>query len=141
MNRLHHLSLCLLFVALATSCGGDERCAVPIGITNFQIEPNAAYYSGLNVVGGYIYLTGGHRGVVVVRTGIDQFKAYERSCPADTNTAVVVSGDWGSSLLECPKCHTCFIVDAEGVPMDGGTTHCPLYQYSTSYTGGVLYVF
>lgn len=141
MNRLHHLSLCLLFVALATSCGGDERCAVPIGITNFQIEPNAAYYSGLNVVGGYIYLTGGHRGVVVVRTGIDQFKAYERSCPADTNTAVVVSGDWGSSLLECPKCHTCFIVDAEGVPMDGGATHCPLYQYSTSYTGGVLYVF
>lgn len=114
---------------------------MPIGLTNFKIEPNAAYYSGLNNVGGYMYLTGGHRGVVVVRQAYDQFVAYERTCPADSTSAVKVSDEWGSAILECPQCKTRFIVDADGMPMDGGATSCPLYQYSTSYSGGVLWVY
>lgn len=126
---------------LVAACGREQRCGVPIGMTNFEINPNSAYYSGLNNVGGYEYLTGGHRGVVVVRLSWDQFAAYERTCPLDSTTAVVVSEDWGSSLLECPKCKTCFIANSDGMPMDGGATSCPLYQYSTSYSGGVLWVY
>lgn len=139
----HHLStLSILLVGLLfAACGKENRCFVPIGMTNFSIEPNAAYYSGLNNVGGYMYLTGGHRGVVVVRTAYDHFVAYERTCPADSTTAVRISEEYGSSLLECPRCGTLFVVEADGMPMDGGATACPLYQYSTSYSGGVLSVY
>ncbi|MBP5547532.1 MAG: hypothetical protein J6X58_01390 [Bacteroidales bacterium] len=131
----------ILVTALLVSCHRDDSCYVPIGITNFEIEPNSAEYQGVNSVGGYIYLTGGHRGVIVVRMAYDQFVAFERTCPADSTTAVEISADWGSSLLECPKCHTCFIIASDGMPMDGGATECPLYQYSTSYSGGVLWVY
>ncbi len=79
--------------------------------------------------------------MVVVRLSLDQFVAFERTCPADSTTAVEVTSDWGSSLLECPVCHTCFIVNADGMPMEGGATSCPLYEYSTSYSGGVLWVY
>ena len=130
-----------LFIVLVASCGRENRCTVPIGMTNFQIEPNAAYYSGLNNVGGYIYLTGGHRGVVVIRTAYDQFVAYERTCPADSATAVQISEEFGSSVLECPVCHSCFLTFADGMPMDGSATSCPLYQYSTTYSSGLLYVY
>ena len=132
----------LFFILLlAVSCGKDNQCAVPIGITNFTIEPNSAYYSGLNNVGGYMYFTGGHRGVIVVRTAYDQFVAFERTCPADSTTAVEVTDEWGSSLLECPRCHTLFNVYSDGMPIDGGATTCPLYQYSTSYSNGDLWVY
>jgi hypothetical protein len=136
-----HIVAVIALAILAVACGHEQRCNVPIGMTNFTIEPNSAYYSGLNNVGGYMYLTGGHRGVVVVRTAIDHFVAYERTCPADSTTAVEVTSDWGSSILECPKCHTLFVVNADGYPMDGGATACPLYQYSTAYSGGILSVY
>lgn len=131
----------LLLLLIFASCGKENRCFVPIGLTNFEIEPNSAYYAGLNNVGGYIYLTGGHRGVIVVRTALDQFVAFERTCPADSTTAVEISSDWGSSLLECPKCHSCFLVYSDGIPMEGSAANCPLYQYSTLYSGGILYVY
>lgn len=140
MKTVRHILLAL-FVFAALSCGKEERCGVPIGITNFTIEPNSAYYSGLNNVGGYMYLTGGHRGVIVVRTAYDHFVAFERTCPADSTTAVVAAEDWGGTLLECPECHTLFNAYADGYPIDGGATACPLHQYSTSYTNGELWVY
>ena len=127
----------LLFAA----CGGDEQCHYEIGATNFVIEPDSAYYFEINNPGGYIYLSGGHRGVVVVRTGYDQFYAYERACPLDNGTAVEVTADWGSSLLECPVCHSQFIVEADGMPTSESAAKCPLFQYSTTYSGGKLYVY
>ena len=137
-QRNSWLLLATLFLA---ACGKDTVCNVPIGLTNFQIEPNSALYYGLNNVGGYEYLTGGHRGVIVVRIARDQFVAYERTCPEDGTTPVVVSDDWGSALLECPACHSCFITETDGLPMEGSATKCPLYQYGTTYTDGILYVY
>lgn len=130
-----------LILLLLLSCNKSEDCSVPIGLTNFQIYPNDSYYAGLNNVGGYMYLTGGHCGVVVVRLAYDKFVAYERTCPVDNTTAVVASSDWGGELLECPKCHTRFVSSNDGLPLDGGATSCPLYQYSTSYSGGELWVY
>ena len=138
-----HVGLLVAFVLLA-ACGKRESCDVPIGITNFKIEPNAAYYGGLNNVGGYMYFTGGYRGVIVVRLAYDQFVAFERACPIDKTVGVeVMEGEdgWGSALLECPVCHTQFITNADGMPLDGGATTCPLYQYSTTYSGGELWVY
>ena len=131
----------LFFPLLLLSCAREESCAVPIGITNFQVYPNDAYYSGLNNVGGYMYLTGGHKGVIVVRLAYNQFAAFERTCPKDHDCAVEASGDWGGDMLECPSCHTCFVTASDGLPLEGGATSCPLYQYSTSYSGGVLAVY
>ena len=112
-----------------------------IGETNFSIRPNEAEYYGLNNPGGYLYLTGGHRGIVVVRLAYDRFVAFERTCPEDNSTPVEISSDWGSSLLECPKCHSCFVVENDGIPLDDAATSCPLYQYNTIYSGGELWVY
>lgn len=87
-----------------------------------------------------MYLTGGYHGVIVIRTAIDQFVAFERACPLD-GAAVETTDDWGADLLECPECHSVFLTGSDGMPMDGSDTHCPLFQYSTTYSGGILYVY
>ena len=143
-NKAMKINTLLIVAALLaglTSCGGDHLCYTPIGPTNFSIEPNSASYSNLNHVGGYLYLTGGHRGVVVVRTGLDEFVAYERTCPNDSTTAVEISADYGEAILECPECHSLFSVYADGAPMNGNVSPCPLYKYSTTYDGRDLWVY
>ena len=133
------IPLLLLFLLLS-ACGKND-CHVTIGETNFSIRPNEAEYYGLNNPGGYLYLTGGHRGIVVVRLAYDRFVAFERTCPEDNSTPVEISSDWGSSLLECPQCHSCFVVENDGIPLDDAATSCPLYQYNTIYSGGELWVY
>lgn len=137
---LTHIVAMLGFLWFLSGCGKNENCAWTIGLTDFSIDPNSALYSGLNVVGGHMYLTGGARGVIVVRTAYDHFVAFECSCPLD-GAAVEITADWGASLLECPECHSLFIAETDGMPMDGSATTCPLYQYNTSYNGGILYVY
>ncbi|MCQ2278514.1 MAG: hypothetical protein MJZ62_04345 [Bacteroidales bacterium] len=137
----NRISLILLFCCLISACQHENPCRVTIGETNFSIDPNTdANYAPLFHVGGYIYLTGGHHGVVVVRTALTEFVAYERTCPCNNHSRVEMSKDW-SGLLECPECHTLFNVYNFGYPMDGGATSCPLYQYSTTYDGSRLYVY
>ncbi len=130
----------LLPLWLLSACG-DSRCHVPIGNATFTIDPNSAMYSQLNHVGGYMYFTGGHRGVIVIRTSYTDFLAYERTCPLDTTAAVAISDEWGSVALECPACHSLFLVDADGSPANGSATPCSLFQYSTTYNNGLLYVY
>lgn len=133
--------LMMLSLALLTGCKHEHVCNTPIGDANCRIEPNSPLYHGLNVVGGYEYLVGGHKGLIVVRTSYDEFVCYERTCPNDHDTPVNVSSDWGSSVLECPVCGSRFSTYTDGVPLDGSVTPCPLYQYSTRYDGSYLYIY
>ncbi len=137
----------LFLLALATcwllpiGCNRGDHCRVPIGEANFTIQPNNAAYSGLNNPGGYNYFYGGHRGIVVVRTFLDEFVAYERTCPLDTNTQLFVSDSIGAAVLECPRCLSRFSTYSDGMPLDGSATTCCLYQYSTHYDGTNLTIY
>lgn len=96
-------------------------------------------YPNLTGGNGYEYIVGGYQGVVVIRTSLEQYVAYERTCPHD-HGRLSVSGDYGTAVLECPECHSCFNAFADGMPIDGSQTSCPLYQYSTHYASGILYI-
>lgn len=131
----------LLLLMLLCACRHETPCTVSIGPSDFSIDPNTdANYAALFHPGGYVYLTGGHRGIVVIRTALHEFVAYERTCPCDNDSRVVMSTEW-SGLLECPTCHTLFDAYNFGTPMEGAATPCPLYPYSTLYQGGVLHIY
>lgn len=139
--RCRILILAVLIAFLSVACGRGNYCKISIGTTGFHVEPNSAQYPGLNNVGGYQYLTGGHLGVVIVRTAYNDFVCYERTCPCNDSSQVAVSPIWGSAILECPNCHSLFSVYNDGMPMDGSATTCNLFQYSTTFDGTKLYVY
>lgn len=119
-------------------------CRVPIGDANFQIDPNSPMYPGINTCSGYEYFVGGYQGIVVLRTGWEEFAAYERTCPVDSGRLEMSQG-YGNSILECPKCHSQFITYTTsdmpgGLPVDGSRTSCALTQYHTYYDGLTLYI-
>ena len=96
-------------------------------------------YPNLTGGNGYEYIVGGYQGVVVIRTSLEEYVAYERTCPHD-HGRLAVSKDYGTAVLECPECHSRFNAFADGMPLDGSQTSCPLYQYSTYCASGVLYI-
>lgn len=138
MNKVYCLFALsmLLFVA---ACDKEHMCRVPIGDATCQIDPNSPLYPGINNCDGYEYIYGGYQGIVVVRTGWNDFAAYERTCPADSGRLEMASS-YGNIVLECPKCHSQFNTFGDGTPLQGSRTSCFLAQYSTYYDGQILYI-
>ena len=90
-----YIKNCLLIVILGLgvflmldSCDKkqeDNSCGyVPVDITLYLNDPSNVK---LNVVGGFIYLNGGVRGIVVYRRGPEEYVALERNCTYDCNNA------------------------------------------------------
>lgn len=127
----------LLLAILLSGCRPEYQCNVPIGDAACQLE--LMQYPNLIGGKGYEYIVAGYQGVVVIRTSISEYAAYERTCPYDEGR-LEVSADYGNTVLECPQCHSRFNAFAGGVPVEGSLTSCSLYQYSAVADGGVLYI-
>ncbi len=122
---------------LVSACTPEVRCDTPMGDATCRVD--LALYPNLTGGNGYEYLVGGYQGVVVIRMGWEDYAAYERTCPHDRGR-LEVSKDYGNTILECPECHSRFNAFADGMPLDGSQTSCSLYQYSTHYSAGSLYI-
>jgi nitrite reductase/ring-hydroxylating ferredoxin subunit len=118
----------------------DDYQDIPVVAVNFAINPNGTEFINLNTVNGSEYLTGGYQGIIVFRSSINEFTAFERSCPYDwykTTTKIVV--DTSGITARCPSCNSKFIL-IDGTPYAGPSRY-PLVQYHTSYDGNLLYIY
>lgn len=115
---------------------------VPINVTISTFEPQ---FISLQAVGGWAYLNGGSRGLILYRASIDQVNCYERHCPYDSeNPCGRVSVDDNGLLLvdnDCSGsgCGSRFNL-INGSNVDGPAIY-PLKQYSTSFDGALIYVY
>lgn len=129
---------------LAASCGKDNNCKMfaetPVNIT---IYPNSTEYQELNTVTGWVYLTAPRpsRGIIVYRSSLNQFKAYERTCPHDPQEpGAILQVDKETVLFAYDTvCNSRFIL-TNGTPFDG-PSKCPMREYRTSYDGNRLRIY
>lgn len=142
---MHSLAKKIIFtvaalLVLATSCKKDEKDYVPNVYVNFQIDPNSTLYLGLNQVGGWVYVTGGVKGVIIYREAQDRFRAYDRACPYDYDVAnsIVEVEPSGLTLIDS-LCGSRYII-TDGSVLNGPTTQ-GLKSYRTNYDGRLLYVY
>ena len=125
------LGLLLFFL---TDCTKNNENPVPTVYVDFTIYLSQPAYTNLNAVGGWVYLTGGARGIIVYRLSIDTFKAYDRNCtynPSDADARVSV--DSSGLFAVDASCGSKFVL------IDGSVNHGPatvsLRQYNASYDG------
>jgi nitrite reductase/ring-hydroxylating ferredoxin subunit len=113
---------------------------IPQVAVNIVINPNSTMYLNLNAVGGWEYLTGGYKGILVYRLSTDQFMAFERTCPYDPAVLDArINVDTSGITCYCPVCKSKFII-IDGTPYEG-PSKWPLKQYQTNYDGQYLYIF
>lgn len=135
----------LLFVIVSlvffTSCSknGNNNSNIPYVPVNIDIYPANPQYINLNVDGGWIYLTGGSRGIVVYRLSQGEYYAYDRHCtyqPLDACGKVKMDTDNITLVDTC--CGSKFIV-VDGSVING-PAGLPLQRYQTYYDGTTLHI-
>ena len=139
---MRHLSffLCLILLLTLVSCKEGKDCHIAIGDANCQIEPTSPLYPGLNNVGGYEYIVGGNQGIIVIHNFLNEYYAFERSCPYDEGRLEMYEGY--NNIVLCPICGSLFLLDDQNSqPLNiTDKPYCTVYQYSTYFDGRILYI-
>jgi len=145
--------LILLFaigLVLQVSCnkGDDPQTDIPYAHINVVINPNSTLYQELNTVGGWMYyqwVNEPSRGLIIYRMTQDEFKAYERTPPVNSNGCCDVGSGFCTALLVDDyfpfvqdTCSDLSYQILDGSPMAPATIS--LKQYMTVYDGLNLYI-
>lgn len=133
------ICLCFSTLLLLSSCKKNNQVipSVPVDIYIYLTQP---IYSSLNSPNGWVYLTGGAKGIIVYNSG-SGYKAYDRSCTYDPTTScssVFVTTDNITLKDSCCSgdacCKSKFII-TDGGPISGLAT-IALVQYRTEVING-----
>ncbi|OFY66309.1 MAG: hypothetical protein A3H98_02825 [Bacteroidetes bacterium RIFCSPLOWO2_02_FULL_36_8] len=121
-----------------TSCKKDENPTPSVNI-NFDIIVTNIEYKELWNDGGFVYVTGGVKGIIIYRRNEDEYLAIERNCtykPQDS--CAIAEVDASKQYMNCKCCASRFAWDTS--VMKGPAT-IPLRQYGTKLDGNRLYVY
>jgi hypothetical protein len=133
----------LLVFCIATvifSCKKDKDNNIPAQTVDIYIYPSDPQFAtSIGVVGGWAYVTGGPKGIIVYRTTNTDFMAYDRSCTYDPNSNSILKVLSDNVSIRDTVCNSKFLI------LDGSVTQGPasqsLKQYVCDYDGNVLHIY
>jgi len=137
MKKLFYL---LLLAFLANSCRKDNNNYVESVPVDIYLYTNNPSFVNVSVVGGWVYITGGVRGILVYRKSNTEFMAYDRNCTYQSSEAcatVVVDNTNIVAVDTC--CHSRFSIYDGSVFQ--GPAAAPLKAYNTTFDGSVLHIY
>jgi len=111
---------------------------------NYTILSGSGQFFPLNVVGGYIYISGygyQQKGILVYRLNQTQFLAFDRNCTHDgcTNSQAIIKVQTGNTACKDSICGSLYnIFDGS---IQTGPAVVPLFQYHTSWDGNQLRIY
>jgi len=120
----------------------NEMLNIPyVQVDQYLFLNNPQYYN-LSVAGGWTYLPGGSRGIVVYRRSADEFVAYDRHCTYETtNPCGRVEIDSSTFVsVKCVCCASSFMLFDGSVLT--GPSNFGLLPYRTQFSeGNTLRIF
>jgi len=148
LNKLNYsfLKTIVSFLLLAgvcsfgTGCGGSDMSDDPVPYVPFDevvINLNLPAYTSIRTDGGYVYLDGGVRGLIVYRQNATTYIAFERNCSFHPNEACATVEMHVSTLYMLDACCSSTFNLPAGEPTSGPAWR-PLIQYRTSLKGTEL---
>lgn len=141
MKALKYFSISVALVLLLSStwsCGEKQaHDSIPEVSVNLYLDINSTMYIELNTIGGWVYLTGGYKGILVYRVSVDEFVAYDRGCPYDPfEAAARIVMDPSGLTCSDSNCTSQFGI-LDGSVIKGPAT-VPLKRYNTYFDGNTL---
>jgi hypothetical protein len=116
----------------------DRITQVPDVPVEIVVNVNQPAFFDLTVPTGWVYLTGGSRGIILYRLNPETFVALERHSPyqAENNCAVAVSDD--GVIVEDPCSESSWLI-TDGSVVNGPTTF-PLTTYDVTFNDPFVYI-
>jgi nitrite reductase/ring-hydroxylating ferredoxin subunit len=130
----------LTVLSIVYGCKKKNSNPIPESYVSFYMNISSTIYLNLASVGGYEYITGGYKGIVVYRKSSEEFMAFERACPYDwDNDNGYASVDSSGLILKCKNCGSEFLI-LDGSVIKGPST-LSLKLYKTEFDGQTLHVY
>ncbi|MFM1875857.1 MAG: hypothetical protein RL266_1594 [Bacteroidota bacterium] len=139
-TKLLLASWLLTVLICSNSCERRNASGIPYVPVNYQLTVSNPEFVPLMAVGGWLYISGGSRGIIVFRASPEEFKAFDRHCTfqVEENCRVNVDNtDITAFDSEC--CESKFLL-FDGAPIDGPAP-VGLHQYNTQFDGNTLFIF
>ncbi len=140
MKSILKIILPVLVVVCTWNCKKQQDNGVPITSVDIYLYANNPSFISLNAIGGYTYITGGIRGILIYRKSSSEFMAYDRNCTYQSSqpcATVVVDNTHILAVDTC--CHSKFSIYDGSVT--NGPAAIPLKAYNTSFDGTTLHIY
>jgi nitrite reductase/ring-hydroxylating ferredoxin subunit len=153
-SKISYFLITIALTITLSSCN-KKNDVIPDTFVNFTLDLNDPEFVNLNGFGGSVAVgsTTNNWGInaagfdgngIIICYGVDEFYAYDRTCPHDyvvNNLSIKVSIDpKNSTIAVCPKCGTKYGLTEGGTPASGVGRY-PLKNYKTSFAGNYVTVW
>ena len=134
-NAIKILFISLTLTLLGSGCNKQNNHPVPNIPFDVTIDFTLPSYSNLTGVGGYAYVNGGSRGIIVYRRGLNDFVAFDRHSPEDLDGSCpsALTPDTSNYLLLNDVCNEAQFSLYDGSPVSG--SDFGLRSYQTQFDG------
>lgn len=142
MTNLRSTAMLLLMLASVAfnSCTKGNASGIPYVPVNYQLTVSNPEFSPLLAVGGWLYIGGGSRGIIIYRFSPDEFRAYDRHCTFQVTENCRTSMDnTDITAVDTECCDSKFLI-VDGAPI-AGPAAVGLHQYNTSFDGNTLLIY
>lgn len=131
MKRTIYISLILLTVGIGCKKDNSHELQVPRIATDVTININLPGFSALANPGGWVYVNGGSQGIIVYRSSMDTFSAFDRHCTYQVEKNCKVNVLDGNIAEDEDCCHARFEI-ITGTPVSGEATRS-LQYFNTQF--------
>lgn len=153
-SKIRFFFITVTFAIIICSCN-KKNDVIPDTYVNFSLNLNDPEFINLTAFGGSVTVdyhtnnwgtaAAGYDGNgIIICSGLDEFYAYDRTCPHDyvTNSlSIKVNIDPSNSTIGiCPECGTKYGLTVGGTPVEGVSRY-PLKNYRTSFVGNYVTVY
>jgi nitrite reductase/ring-hydroxylating ferredoxin subunit len=154
LSKIRYFFIPLIFALLLTSCERNKNDVIPDVYVNFTLDLNDPEFVDLTLPFGSSYVNantnnwgqkaaGYNNNGIIVFAGLDEFYAYDRTCPHDyaVNQLSVKVNVTDIIYAECPQCKTRYALTNFGTPTSDSIGRYPLKNYKTSLNGNYVTVW
>ena len=127
--------LFIIVLLIVVSCRKNKNNPIPNIPFDITININLPAYSALSGVGGYAYVAGGSKGIIVYRRSLDEFVSFDRHSPVDLdgNCPEPLYPDSQNFLILIDSCFDAKFSLYDGSPIAG--SDYGLRAYQTTFNG------
>lgn len=131
----------LFLLVIAMACDKERNAPIPYVFVDFTIDLNGPSSSDLVGIQGFIIRPNdGVKGIIVYHQGVDDYVAFDRSCPYQTNDAcALISVDNSNRSIAVDSCCESKFFISNGNRIQGPAS-APLRYYLVTLSGNLLHV-
>lgn len=134
----HKVLILLLLMALGFFACEEEdpQANFPYVTVELEINLQDLRYQNLHTGGGWIYLNGGLGGLILIKEGNNQYRAFDRACPYHPRESCALVEMHSSGFYLIDNC--CGSQFDKSGNVTTGPANQPLMQYPTYQSGNFL---